>query len=120
LQETWKGAAKFLAVYISEAHAQDEWPLGNIVCLNQHKTMEERLEVAKTFKEKYDFQIPLLVDTMENTLDNKYACWPERFFIIQHGVMKLVGSPTTEYGYDRESISRWLSYYCQTATNTTN
>jgi len=86
----------------------DEWPLGNFVCLNQHKTMEERLDAANTFKTKYDFKIPLLVDTMENTLDNKYACWPERFFIIQKGILQLVGEPTTEFGYNRSLIAEWL------------
>jgi len=108
---TWRGKANFLAVYISEAHAQDEWPLGNHVCLNQHKTMEERLSVAKDFQEKYDFKLPLLVDTMENTLDNLYACWPERFFIIVDGKMELIAEPTNAFGYERRQISRFLESY---------
>jgi len=108
LQETWKLTANFLAVYISEAHAKNEWPLGNIVSLNQPKEMEQRLSVAKHFVEKFHFEIPTLVDKMDNNFDISYACWPERFFIIQNLTMKLVGEPTTEFGYDREEIVNWL------------
>jgi len=86
----------------------DEWPLGKTVCLNQPKTMKERLDVAKDFKEKYDFQLPLLVDKMDNNFDGKYASWPERFYIIENGRMELIGSPTTEFGYDREDVRSWL------------
>jgi len=86
----------------------DEWPLGRTVCLNQPKSMKERLAIAKDFKEKYDFQLPLLVDEMDNNFDGKYASWPERFYIISNGRMELIGSPTTEFGYDREDVRSWL------------
>jgi len=115
LQETYKNVANFLAVYISEAHAQDEWPLGNIVCLTQHKTQEERLTVARNFQKDYQFQIPILVDEMDNNFDKLYASWPERFYIIEQGKMKLIGFPTTEFGYDRNDIRKWLAY-CQANT----
>jgi len=112
LQEDFGHVANFLGVYISEAHAMDEWPLGKIVCLNQPKTMEERLKVAKDFKEKYGWKLPLLVDLMDNNFDAKYASWPERFYVIENGRMELIGTPTTEFGYDRGAVRRWLNYLC--------
>jgi len=108
LQETYRGVVHFLAVYIAEAHAQDIWPLGNKVCLNQHKTLEERLQAAKNFQKDYKFQIPILVDKMDNNFDSLYASWPERFYIIENGKMEVIGFPTIEFGYDRQQICRWL------------
>jgi len=110
LQEEYGAVAHFLCVYIAEAHAVDEWPLGKIVCLKQPKTMEERLRVAREFKEKYDLRLPLLVDKMDNNFDAKYASWPERFYVIENGRMELIGMPTTEFGYDREDVRSWLAY----------
>jgi len=110
LQESFKDIANFVAVYISEAHAQDEWPLGRKVCVNQHKTLEERLAVAKAFQKDYNFQIPILVDTIDNNFDKLYSSWPERFYIIEHGKMELVGYPSTEFGYDRVILTIWLTY----------
>ena len=44
LQEDYAGHCNFLAVYIREAHASDEWPLGSHVCLTQHQTLADRLQ----------------------------------------------------------------------------
>jgi len=110
LQESFKDIANFVAVYIAEAHAQDEWPLGKKVCLMQHKTMEERLSAARSFQKDYDFQIPLLVDLMDNNFDGLYSSWPERFYIIDGFKMDLVGFPSTEFGYDRAFLKNCLDY----------
>jgi hypothetical protein len=93
----------FLAVYISEAHAQDVWPLGNKICIKQPKTMEERIQVAKRFIEEYNFQIPMLVDPMENEFDNTFAAWPERWWIVMNQKIEVIALPT-ELGYDRADL----------------
>jgi type I thyroxine 5'-deiodinase len=66
-------------VYILEAHAKDVWPLGKKICFNQPKTIEERLQVANTFVKDYGFQIPMLVDEIDNNFNDIYAAWPERY-----------------------------------------
>jgi len=111
LQESFKDVVNMVGIYISEAHAMDEWPLGNIVCINQHKTIEERLTVANDFKDNYHFSVPLLVDTMDNQFDSLYASWPERFYIVRDAKMAFIGIPSTEFGYDRNDIVRWLKGY---------
>jgi len=97
----------FLAVYISEAHAVDEWKLGNKICIKQHKTLEERIEAAKSFVKDFDFQLPMVVDGMMNQFDKTYAVWPDRFFGISKGIMRLIPQPG-EYGYQRLVIEQWL------------
>jgi len=92
---------QFIAVYVSEAHA-DEWPLGNFVCINQHKTIEERVAAAKSFISKLGFKIPVHVDTMDNSFDNSYYAWPDRYYIVQNGILKNAGSAVYGMGFDRK------------------
>lgn len=42
----------------------------------------ERQGVAQTCCNKLSLSIPCVVDTMDNTVDNLYAGWPERIFVI--------------------------------------
>ena len=78
----------FTIVYITEAHAQDEWPIssardspnGKPILVNQHKTMEDRIKAAKEFVKA--FKLPrtfrVLVDNMDNEFMDQYASWPFR------------------------------------------
>ena len=42
-------------VYISEAHARDEWPVGDPIIIDQPKTLSKRLEIANGFRDFFDF-----------------------------------------------------------------
>ena len=96
-----KKNVNFVAVYIQEAHAQDEWPISSArftndgvpVCVPQPKSIEERVAVAKLFQSKYNFRLPMLVDTMSNDFDAVFAPWPLRFYILQRGVLVYKSQP---------------------------
>jgi len=95
----------FLFVYISEAHANDEWPLGTSLCVNVHKTIEDRLRAASLLVKEYGIQLPVLVDTMENEFDNQYAVWPERYFVANNNmILTSVGFPASEMGFSHNMI----------------
>jgi len=75
----------FIGVYITEAHASDEWPVGkSISCCTQPKSSKERCGLAKTFVEKRSYRFPILVDTIENKFQAAFAAWPFRFFIAKN------------------------------------
>jgi type I thyroxine 5'-deiodinase len=107
LQAKYADKCQFLSVYISEAHAADQWKLGDKVCIKQHRTLEERIDAAKQFVKDFDFKIPMVVDSMSNKFDEQYAVWPDRFFIIENGILQLVPEPGV-YGYCREVIEQWI------------
>jgi len=109
LQDKFKSQVDFLGVYISEAHASDEWPLGIKYVYEQPKEMETRLHIANGFVNDFKVKLPMLVDTMANEFDNNFASWPERFYIVQGNKLMLVGEPTTEFGFDREIIRSALN-----------
>mmetsp|Transcript_4871 Transcript_4871/g.6262 ORF Transcript_4871/g.6262 Transcript_4871/m.6262 type:complete len:159 (+) Transcript_4871:648-1124(+) len=107
--------ANFAYVYISEAHASNEWPLGSVESHIQPQKITERVKLAHRFRDEYvrkadqnEGDIPVYVDCMDNAFDQHYAVWPERFFIIENDTIMYIGEPCTELGFDRGQIETWL------------
>jgi len=73
-----------------EAHACDEWPLGTKTVIPQHRSTQERINVAKKFKEIYNWSIPLVVDTISNEFHSAFSAWPERVFVVKDGKMAFI------------------------------
>jgi len=108
-QSYYAGKVNFLIVYIAEAHATDVWPLGKHVCLSSHKTLEDRMQAAKLLKTKYNCDIPILIDNMQDGFDKEYAVWPERYYVIKSGIMNHIFYPTTEFGFDHFEMMKLLA-----------
>ncbi|MBM3839511.1 MAG: hypothetical protein FJ398_16380 [Verrucomicrobia bacterium] len=88
--------AAFLFVYIQEAHPADGWQMDSNetegVIFNQPRDWGERQTVAKACSAKLKLSIPCVVDTLDNAVDNLYAAWPERMFVIDgRGKIAYVG-----------------------------
>lgn len=105
----------FLAVYIAEAHACDEWPVGKTIsCVNQPTTLDQRLHNAREFKKNFHFEMPMLVDSMENTFHHTYGTWPFRFYVIHQGKLVLKAEPEpSNFAYDLDKIDTWIANYYQ-------
>ena len=99
--EKYQDIANFYFVYISEAHADDVWPIGlSAGVINiKHQTIEDRIQCAKKFQQRYQFKIPIVTDTMENNFRDKFAAWPFRAFIIKNNQFKYI-SRITNSEYD--------------------
>jgi hypothetical protein len=113
---------RLLAIYIAEAHARDQWPAGKTIsCLDQPTKLEERLENARQFKKNYNFEMPMLVDSMDNTFHTTYGSWPFRFYIINDGKLVLKAEPgETTYGYDMNEIDTWIDDFYREKNNQTS
>ncbi|PRW59105.1 iodothyronine deiodinase [Chlorella sorokiniana] len=93
--------ADIRGVYITEAHAQDEWPITSArytpdrkpVILNQPRTVEERFAAAAHFVQQFGFQPPMLVDPIDNPFDAAFAPWPLRFYILHRGRIAYKAQP---------------------------
>jgi len=104
-------AAVFLTIYIAEAHAVDQWPMGNHVVIKQHKTLVKRLDAAYDYRamlQKKGLSIgAIAVDGIDNLFMETFACHPERYFILHHG--KLVVKPQPKKAmYKVSSIREYL------------
>jgi len=95
-------------VYILEAHANDEWPIGaSYSCLAQHKTLAERVVAAQQLRTKYGLQLPVYVDAMDNNFDRAYCAWPERFYVVDpEGDVAFISHPDSEWGFSRAKIEQ--------------
>ena len=91
-----------MSVYISEAHANDEWPIRTKkeLCINQHKNNKDKIKCALSMKNYIKWEIPLYVDFVNNkdnkdqkdakekkekemlTFENAFAAWPFRVVFI--------------------------------------
>jgi type I thyroxine 5'-deiodinase len=113
LAHRYQGKADFLTVYIREAHPEDEWQMTSNekenVCYAQPKTLAQRLAIANDFVKRFHYDVPLVVDPIENPANAAYAGWPERFYIIEEsGKIVYKGKPGP-FGYHPEEVESWLA-----------
>lgn len=85
MYETYRDRVDFHWIYIREAHALDSPRPSRAVRIYQPTTYERRKEVAKTCSSALKLTIPLLVDSMENTVALAYDAWPDRLYLLAPG-----------------------------------
>lgn len=114
LQDKYSDSVQFLAVYIVEAHAIDEWPVGDPLKVTQPKTIAERCGVARAFVGEYKLKFPMVVDQINNNFSDKFAGWPVRFYVVQRtdeekqGQWKLVFKAQPDHKNTYDSVPKLL------------
>ena len=108
----YRDDARFLTVYIKEAHPEDEWQMDSNekenVCYPQPTTIAQRVRIANDFVKRFGWELPTAVDPMDNRANALYAGWPERFYVIENGVIAYKGKPGP-FGYHPEEVEAWLA-----------
>jgi peroxiredoxin len=86
--QRWSGKAKFLGVYVREAHPTDGWHMESNalqgVKVAQPRTYEERVAVAQQCFAKLRYTMPLLVDDVDDKVGNAYSGMPARLYVIDN------------------------------------
>jgi len=100
-----------VAVYITEAHASDEWPVGSSISFcRQPQSLEERCSLAQKFVNTRLYRVPMLVDTIENDFQKAFAAWPFRFFIVKDNKIVYKAEPSvTSLCYEARDLSKLIS-----------
>lgn len=104
--------ARFLTIYIKEAHPIDEWRMDvnddQGVCYIQPRNTGDRLTIASDFIKRFHYEIPLLVDPFENPANEVYAGWPERLYVIdEQGNIAYKGG-MGPFEFHPEEVEAWL------------
>lgn len=104
--------ARFLTIYIREAHPTDEWQMTSNevegVCYPQPRNLGDRLAIARDFVDDNTWSIPTMVDDMDDGADRLYAGWPERLYVIdEHGRIAYKGE-TGPFGFEPEEVEDWF------------
>lgn len=67
-------------IYIEEAHAADEWPIGSATVERQARTVAERRAAADRLG--LSDRWSLYVDSMDNSFAAAYSPWPFRYYLL--------------------------------------
>ena len=113
MRKKYSDRANFVTLYIKEAHPLDEWQMdSNVtegVCYPQPTTSDQRIAIANDFVKRFSWEIPLLIDPIENPANAAYSGWPERFYIVDEaGTIVYKGKPGP-FGYHPEEVEAWLA-----------
>ena len=86
LYDKYRDRAAFLFVYVQEAHPADGWQMDSNesegVVFNQPREAGQRQAIARQCCSNLNLSIPCVVDSIDNSVDNLYAGWPDRIFVI--------------------------------------
>lgn len=86
IYKRFKDRVEFFVVYVQEAHPTDGWQTdSNVeegVLFRQHRSYEEREEVAQTCSIDLHIDVPILVEEMDNAIDEAYGAAPERLYVV--------------------------------------
>ncbi len=107
IYQSYSKDVEFYVIYIREAHAADGWVtpqnLYDEVNFNEPTTDEERAEVASACQTGMDLQMPMLIDSIDNAVDDAYIAEPIRLYVIdREGVISYNGAQGPA-GFDPES-----------------
>ncbi len=106
----YKDRVDLLTVYIEEAHASDEWPIGSRISYAQPKCDVDRIRIADDFIRATGYRIPLLVDpvSLNNPFSTVYSPWPIRFYVIDQQKKLCYIAQPIEGSYPLELIKNAL------------
>jgi hypothetical protein len=112
MYQEYKDRVAFLFVYISEAHASDEWQMdSNVtekVVFSQPATLPQRREVAGQCCKRMKISMPTVVDEMDNRVDAAYAAWPERMFVVDSDGRIAYAGKQGPWGFKPNEVEEWL------------
>lgn len=78
--------AKFLAVYVREAHPTDGWRMSFNdrfgVSFAQPKSTRERFVVAEKCGAHLEIRMPLVVDEIDDRVGRAYSGMPDRLYVL--------------------------------------
>ena len=79
-------AVAFFVVYIREAHPEDGWVLesnrGDGILVADPQTVAERGEVAVACSLRFELELPVLIDDIDDEVGRRYGGWPDRLYLI--------------------------------------
>lgn len=103
IYRTYRDRVHFLCVYIREAHPTDGWAVPDNVDYAEPTTIDERAEIAGVCQLKLDLEMPMLLDTMNNEVDEKYNALPERLYVLDRDGRVTWRSVAGSFGFDVEA-----------------
>jgi hypothetical protein len=113
LYETYRDLAQFFVIYIREAHPAQGWQVPNNIIENiivyEPQTDEQRTEVAGTCQLDLGLKLPMLIDSIENDIEQKYVGLPMRQFLINKDGKIAYAGEKGPFGWDDQEFEKVLN-----------
>jgi len=107
IYEAYKNDIQFFLIYIREAHPHDGWQtpqnLYEDIVFNEPTTDDERAEVGHACQIGLDLKYPMLIDSIDNDVDEKYVGQPIRLYVIDREGRITYAGDRGPRGFDPES-----------------
>jgi hypothetical protein len=78
------------------------------IVFEQPKTFSDRQSVAAQCCESMQLTMPCVVDEIENNVDQVYAGWPERMFVVDAAGRIAYAGKQGPWGFKPAEVERWL------------
>jgi hypothetical protein len=118
IYQQYKSKSEWLLVYIREAHPSDGRQVdANVkagIGINQPKTMEERVAVARTCYSNLGLTFPAVIDGMDDKAEKAYAAWPDRLYIVDKKGRIAYKGKKGPRGFNPEEMAQRLKKVCAT------
>ena len=75
----------------------------------QPQSLTQRIAIANDFVTRFDYAMPLVVDSMENEVEIAYAAWPERLYVVDESGVVAYKGKVGPWGYKPDELDSWLS-----------
>lgn len=112
LYRRYKDRATFLMIYVREAHPTDGWSMESNqrvgVALAQPRTFAERVNVAQTCQATLGFDMPFLIDTMDDSVGGTYSGMPSRLYLIDRAGKLVAKSGRGPFGFKPAELEHSL------------
>jgi len=120
LAKEFEGRVKVITIYTSEANPLDNWKNPNesknpIKCY-QPKTLDERINLANLYAEKYSYEIDMILDNMQNEFANKVAGGERLWIGAFVGKKMVMKSGEIPYEYDISTVKTWIKSHFKSPT----
>jgi hypothetical protein len=110
LAERYGDRVAFLVVYIREAHPEDGW----VVTPNRTEGIEimdptndeERHAVAATCAIRLQIRMPVVVDSVDDTIARAYGALPDRLYLVAEGGQIAFQGGPGPFGFDPAALER--------------
>ena len=125
LYEQYSGQVEFLNIYIREAHPVDGWWLGGglyglmlrlarskaAIDVYDPKTIEERRKVAGRCEDSLKYGIRTYVDEMDDMVNQAYAGWPTRLYLVGLDGQVVYAAGLGPYGFKPTAFGEAIQTY---------
>ena len=94
-------------VYLAEAHATDEWPMGTVP-IAQAKSMADRITAARRFRHDTGFTWPTACDAMDDGFYRRFGAWPTRFYVLEDSELVFKIELDRDRLFDTDELRAWI------------